>query len=569
MITPAEILEHYQVIRQTFAPLRLSRWQLMRLLASQLWREASPVAKTVGVAAVLLLLVSIVAWMTRPPSLRRLGIPPAIKSKSGRLDFKEVLEDTAKMRPDTPFYLNAFGTEYVVMPSKCFDEVKRLPEKNASGFAYFYQVFHGAWTGAGVQTPELGKTIAVELTRAIPSLVQWRQQDCAAAFNMAVGACPDWREIKLYPTMQDMVASVNASAIVGRELGTDQKWIRAVDRMPMGVAIPTIILGYLPALLRPITKPFLFLPLKLIRWKIKRMLRPVLERDIREYECSADKKDLFGPKEQGKVQLTGWLLARYKGKMDFDALVQDYITLSFESTPSTASTLFFLVCELAADPTLQDLLRQELQEQTEDGRLPQTHLNELRKMDSVMRESARVNPFSYLVLYRKLRAPTKLSLGPELPAGTNICVDAHHINNSPTLWDRPDVFDGLRHYRARQTPQNENRFKFANLGSDAPGWGDGLQACPGRMFADNTIKIILTHLLLHYDVRLRPGEAKPKKGPCRTGPSCRIWEPGFCSGQDRRLPGWPQTRNMFSAGAAVFSSNNTQIMVGSQLLRSV
>lgn len=212
---------------------------------------------------------------------------------------------------------------------------------------------------------------------------------------MAVGECPEWKEIKLYATMQDMVASVNASAFVGRELGTDQKWIRAVDRMPMAVAIPTIVLSYLPSILRPIAKLFFFLPLKVTRWKIKRMLRPVLEKDIQEYESSTDKKDLLGPKEKGKVQLTGWLLARYKGKMNIDDLVQDYITLSFESTPSTASTLFFLVCELAADPTLQEMLHQELQEQTDQGRLPQTHLNELRKMDSVMRESARVNPFSY------------------------------------------------------------------------------------------------------------------------------------------------------------------------------
>ncbi|KAK2051502.1 cytochrome P450 oxidoreductase GliF [Colletotrichum caudatum] len=517
MITPTEVLESYQVIRQTFAPLRLSRWQLIRLLVAQLCREASPVAKTVVVATALLVLVSIISWLTRPPSLRRLNIPPAVKSKSGKMDFEEVLEETAKKYPDSPFYLNAFGTEYVVMPSKCFDEVKRLSEKTASAFAYFYQEFYGSWTGAAVQTPELGKTIAVELTRAIPSLVQWRQLDCAAAFDMAVGACPNWKEIKLYYTMQDLVASVNASAIVGRELGTNRKWVEAVERMPLGLAIPTIILGHFPAILRTIAKPFLFLPLKVIRWKIKRMLRPVLQSDIREYESSADKKVLLGLREQGKVQLTGWLLARYKGKMDFDALVQDYITLSFESTPSTASTIFFIVCELAADPALQNLLRQELEEKTEGGRLPQTHLNELRKMDSVMRESARVSPFSYLVLYRKLLTPTKLSLGPILPVGTNICVDAHHINNSPALWDKPDVFDGLRHYRARQMPENENRFKFANLGSDAPTWGDGLQACPGRMFADNTIKIILTHLLLNYDIKLRPGEEKPKKGAMPNG----------------------------------------------------
>lgn len=122
-----------------------------------------------------------------------------------------------------------------------------------------------------------------------------------------------------------------------------------------------------------------------------------------------------------------------------------------------------------------------------------------------------------VVLYRKLLTPTKLSMGPELPAGTKICVDAHHINYSPDLWRDPETFDGLRHYRARQEPSQEMRFKFANLGADAPGWGDGLQACPGRMFADNTLKIALTHLLLHYDIKLRPGDKKPESGTLPNG----------------------------------------------------
>lgn len=99
-------------------------------------------------------------------------------------------------------------------------------------------------------------------------------------------------------------------------------------------------------------------------------------------------------------------------------------------------------------------------------------------------------------------------------------MDAHHINFSRDLWGDdpgPEVYDGLRHHRARQVPGNESRFRFASLGSDMPGWGGGMQACPGRRFADNTIKIALTHLLLNYDFRLRPGEMKPKKGAMPNG----------------------------------------------------
>lgn len=111
----------------------------------------------------------------------------------------------------------------------------------------------------------------------------------------------------------------------------------------------------------------------------------------------------------------------------------------------------------------------------------------------------------------------QFSIGPELPAGTNICVDAHSINFSPELWEDPEKYDGLRHYRARQKPGYENKYKFANLGSDTPNWGDGPQACPGRMFADNTLKIVLVHLLTNYEFRLRPGEGIPKQGSMPNG----------------------------------------------------
>ncbi|UKZ45852.1 hypothetical protein TrVGV298_000045 [Trichoderma virens] len=344
------------------------------------------------------------------------------------MDFRKMLEDAAIKYPNRPFRINAFGTDYVVYPSKQFDEIKRLPESQVSSLEYLREAFHATWSGIPRHSEEMMKAVSVDLARAIPSLVHQRQQDCASSCEAAIGSCVEWKEISLYAISQKIVVSTNSSAFVGRDLGTSSAWISHVDRLPMAVAIPSII-----------------------------------------------------------------------------------------STTSTAGTLFFLLTELADDPALVDALRDEIKTVAPGGLLPFTHLNELRKLDSVMRESARVNPFSHIILWRKVMQPLKLSIGPELPVGTNICVDAHHINFSPDLWERPEEFDGLRHYRARQKPGNEQRFKFANLGSDAPGWGDGSQACPGRLFADNTLKIILTHILMNYDFKFRPGETKPKKGSMPNG----------------------------------------------------
>ncbi|KAK5996286.1 Cytochrome P450 monooxygenase CYP1 [Cladobotryum mycophilum] len=512
--------ESYQVVKYSFAGLRLTRWQLTKLLLAQIWRESPNVAIGLGVVATLLFAWIISALFFRQRSLASLGIPFVGKSKGRKMDFQQMMEEAAKKHPNKPFGIRAFGTDYVVYPSAQFDEIKRLPESRASSLEYLREAFHATWSGIPRHSDEMMKAVSVDLARAIPSLVHQRQQDCATSCDAAIGPSADWKEVTLYSASQSIVVSTNSSAFVGRDLGTSKKWISQVDRLPMAVAIPSILISLLPAVARPLLKPLLFAPAIYTRSKLSSLLKPVLKEDINEYESSVkDRRAFVDPQEKGKVALTSWLLRRYPSGLTntIGRLLEDYINISFESTTSTAGTLFYIMTELAADPELSDTLRDEIKQIAPDGRLPLTHLNELKKMDSVMRESSRVNPFSHIILWRRVMQPLQLSVGPELPAGTNICVDAHHINFSPDLWENPEKFDGLRHYRARQKPGNEQRFKFANLGSDAPGWGDGPQACPGRMFADNTLKIILAHILMNYDFKYRPGEDKPKKGSMPNG----------------------------------------------------
>lgn len=91
------IQESYMVITQTFAGLRLSRWQLTRLLASQIWRELSPTTA----AFVVLLIVVLPLWILssllgRKKSAQSLGIPLLGKSKGRKMDFLQMMEDAAE-----------------------------------------------------------------------------------------------------------------------------------------------------------------------------------------------------------------------------------------------------------------------------------------------------------------------------------------------------------------------------------------------------------------------------------------------------------------------------------------
>lgn len=88
--------ENYLVIKQTFAGLRLTKWQIARLIVAQILRDTSP-RMLIGISIALALFF---IWVTRmvffpSRSLKRLGIPLVGKSKGNKMDFRKMLEDAA------------------------------------------------------------------------------------------------------------------------------------------------------------------------------------------------------------------------------------------------------------------------------------------------------------------------------------------------------------------------------------------------------------------------------------------------------------------------------------------
>ncbi|GAP90880.1 putative cytochrome P450 oxidoreductase [Rosellinia necatrix] len=510
------IIEPYQVIRQSIAPLKLSRWQMVKLVVKAVAADF-PTSIWVFIASAVFLLT--LYLKTRP----RVKIPHDLPVVRGRdSHFEDVLKEGRKKYPDTPFLAKNNRHSFIIFPPKCFDELKRLPEHTASAKAFFHAANYGDWTFIGTETQTLLKTIIADLTRSMPARVLNRQQDCRIAFESIIGYCPEWKEFNLLMSTFKIVAKVNACSFVGRELGTNENWVKAVMMSPLVIHVAVTLMNACPPLLRPLLSPLAFLPTMKNQWDMKRLLTPMIKEDIKTFEATEDKKELLRPKYEGKIPFTAMLLSRYKGSQaSIQQLVEDYILVSFDSTPSTASALYHVLCELSIRPEAVDILRRELSEIMVDGKLPSTHLQELKRMDSFLRESFRMHPVSLFSLQRVTEKPVKLSAGPEIPAGAIIGVDAAAINRSPELWENPDEFDMNRFYNLRQNNGNENKFHFLTTGSDSPGWGDGTQACPGRFFATSTIKIALAYIIQHYDIKMREGDYPAKMTPLANG----TWAP--------------------------------------------
>jgi len=172
---------------------------------------------------------------------------------------------------------------------------------------------------------------------------------------------------------------------------------------------------------------------------------------------------------------------------------------------TTSSALTSIVHYLAAHPDWAERLRAEalaagLDSPAEAGTAA------LPLQDMFCKEALRLNPPSPIVWRRALRDFT--FAGRRIPAGTMTGANLMLSHRIESVWPDPSRFDPLRFAPAAERARH--RFAFAPFGA-------GIHKCLGLHFSQQQAKTLLTHLLLHAD--LRPADPRPPRW--YHWPSCR------------------------------------------------
>ncbi len=221
-------------------------------------------------------------------------------------------------------------------------------------------------------------------------------------------------------------------------------------------------------------------------------------------------------------------------------------------TTTTAST----IATAAAAPKL-GTTGQSAVIATRDG------LARLSKLDSFLKESQRVNRLVSISFLRRAGRDVLLHDGAVIPRGALVGV-ANGINMAPGTaevhCDPPlqplsdgahkdvsgrcptakeqisssEEFDGFRFHRLRRAAEEAaaaaaktqvgdngggdagvagdggGGYLFTSTAPDSLHFGHGKHACPGRFFAATELKLVLAHVLTHYDMKLPDGETRPR-----------------------------------------------------------
>ena len=100
--------------------------------------------------------------------------------------------------------------------------------------------------------------------------------------------------------------------------------------------------------------------------------------------------------------------------------------------------------------------------------------------------------------------------------------------NDPTVTPNPERFDPMRSYNKRYADEKKNhhRFTAGQPTTENLVFGYGSQACPGRYFAINEIKLLLARTLLMYDFAWPEGKSNPNNLHvnefCIVNPSAKV-----------------------------------------------
>lgn len=158
---------------------------------------------------------------------------------------------------------------------------------------------------------------------------------------------------------------------------------------------------------------------------------------------------------------------------------------------TTFASLEWAMSELLRNPRAMQTLQKEVRSITGDKEfITETDLNKMEYLKAVIKETFRLHPAVPLLLPRVSTKETTIN-GYDIPAGTQVIINAWSIHRDPSIWNEPNEF---------------NPERFINSGIDFKGqhfnlipFGAGRRGCPGILFGTANIELVIANLMQKFD----------------------------------------------------------------------
>ena len=311
------------------------------------------------------------------------------------MDAKRIIDEGHRQFKNSVFKLCA--NDVVILPSIYLDELRNMSDDKASAILGLIGDAEEAFAIKDVTaiTRLHTRIIQTRLNPKLGNLIPCVREELGIAFEKEFPECADhWTSVNAHHVFYQIVGRMSARILVGPELCRDEHWLKAVDGYIQNTFITVAALRLLPSWARWIV--CLLLPSSWLSqyygWLVTRSLTPVIarwqqENSIRQMDGVSTYKSYL------QVMLDE---AGHGPDSDSGTITKSFLSLTLASSHTTSMALVEAFYDLCAHPEYIEELREEVQQAVlEDGGWRKTTLAKMRKLDSFMKESQRVNPPSY------------------------------------------------------------------------------------------------------------------------------------------------------------------------------
>ncbi|KAG5979292.1 hypothetical protein E4U55_005332 [Claviceps digitariae] len=406
-----------------------------------------------------------------------------------------------------PFRLLTNSREIIVLPPSYADIL--VNEDRLSFAKYFADEFDGDGKTPGLEPYTLiadpckrvSKLVKKRLTRSLNNLPTAMSSEASFAIEHNFEGHHDWQEIVIHQSILDVIARMISRLFWdGDEVCRNERWLKIMKDWSVNSVIAAFMINMAPSFLRPLIRRF---SSRVHQARDDyQAARAFIEPLIKARRASRDQARAMGHEPLVFNDIVDWIDSENE-ELACDPVALQMV-LNVAAVHTTAALVTNTLVFLASDPSNLAPLRQELTTVLMNNGCHAAALNNLKLMDSAMKECLRLKPPGVFGMHRAALQDVMLPNGLYIQKGDRVFVDIPHMRD-PNIYESPDTFDMYRFLRMRSNPDQAIKAPLVNTSSEHLAFGHGAQACPGRFFATILSKVVLSHLLLKYDWRIAPG----------------------------------------------------------------
>ncbi|KAI1789139.1 cytochrome P450 [Ganoderma leucocontextum] len=472
------------------------------------------------ISAGILFWVVIYRWHTNPlnaiPTVGGFSTPPL--SYVGAVSFirrgRETLHEGYKKHYGSAFKIPLLDRWMVIVSGpKMVEDIRRRPEDELSFTATVETLLQYRYTVSQKMHDDPYHVAIVKeklQNRMLPAIMPDLIDEVGTTVQKYFPAeGNEWVSVDVLSSALKIVARTSNRVFVGLPVCRNEEYNDISVQFAVEIVKAGTALFLFPDVLKPFAAPFVS-KVKQTTERALLHLQPIIRQRIAAMqEKEKEKEWLDKPND-----ILQWIIDRAVAKQETDAeITERLLLLNLAAVHTSSSSMSQVLYHLAERPDLLLSLREEVEAVIDAEGWSTSSFAQMWKLDSILRESQRYNGFTLASLMRVAMKDIILDNGMLIPKGTILGVPAHPMHFDDAHFPNADVFDPFRFARMREAArdgQGSARHQFASTSSEYIPFGHGHLACPGRYFAANQLKAVLSYIILNYDLKLAENLQRPQ-----------------------------------------------------------